>query len=348
MIQPAELNQILENAILAPSMLNTQPWKFSVKENQLSVYVDAANSVLFCDPNQTNLYLSVGAVIENAVLAAGSLGYAAEVSYLPPQTQSGLAAQVSFTKKPGTETADPLAGFIAQRVTNRKKYSPRIVLPEEKEALCSCFEHDGNSKLIFRSNEELKRAILIADKIRFSNPHLVREFIAVLKKQNLGVGLNLGNLQFSWEKNLLFDLTAKTWIFLNCFGSPLLVPFYYTRYHLVNTSSIGWFLAADTSKPALLKAGRAMQRILLKATSMDIQTHVINFPIMYLGVGETGFLPQELVQIKKLNTILNREFPPKEGNIVFIFRLGYTKRSNQRTVRKPLSSFMIKHDTQSV
>jgi len=341
-IKRAELKHVLENAILAPSMLNMQPWAFRVREDALEVWVDIPRSVLFCDPKKTNLYLSVGAVLENIVLTAEALGYSTQLEFYPQRHNPDFVAEVRFG--PNAISADRSNGHYRQiplRRTNRKRFSPRIVLDETKQALAACADADGKFSLVFRKNPALERAILIADRVRFSNPDLVRQFVEIVKGKNRRIGLRSQNLEPNWERALFFNAVMHTWIFLNCFGSPFLVPFYYTRKHLVNTSTIGWLMGPRGSALDVVEAGRVMQRILLEATALHVHTHIINFPLLYLEHDHIPLNAREQRSIEAMRGIFHEEFEGNEGRILAICRLGYAKRVSQRASRQPLESFLM-------
>lgn len=341
MIKRAELKHVLENAILAPSMLNMQPWAFHLRDDALEVWVDIPRSVLFCDPKNTNLYLSVGAVLENIVLTAGTLGYSTRLEFFPQRHNPDYVAEVRFRKEDhpvGHENGH--YQFIPLRRTNRKRFSPRIVLDESKRALEACADTGGKFSLVFRKNRALERAILIADRVRFSNPDLVRQFVEIVKGKNRRIGLSSQNLEPNWERALFFNAVMHTWIFLNCFGSPFLVPFYYTRKHLVNTSTIGWLMGPRSSARDVVEAGRVMQRILLEATALGIHSHIINFPLMYLEHDHIPLNTREQRSVEAMRAVFHDQFNGKEGQILAIFRLGYAKRMSQRPSRQPLESFL--------
>jgi nitroreductase len=346
MIKRAELTHVLENAILAPSMLNMQPWSFRVREQALEVWADIPRSILFCDPKHTNLYLSVGSVIENIVLTAHALGRGADLRFFPQRHNPDFVAEVRFDGDSAVDQSDrELYAAIPLRRTNRKRYSPRIVLDDQKEALRASIRDRDACSLEFRKSEAIERAILIADRVRFSNPDLVRQFIEIVKGKNRRIGLRFANLEPNWERALLYSAVMHTWIFLNGFGSPFLVPFYYTRRHLVDTSTIGWLVGPRSTPLEVVTAGREMQRILLKATALGIHSHVINFPLMYLEDEQLPLNPKERRDIDAMRQTVTSELGEDGSRILTIFRLGYAKRTSQRTPRQPLESFLAAERT---
>ena len=66
---------LLNYAILAPSFHNTQPWKFSIKGNNIEVYADFTRQLPEVDPEKRELYISVGCAISNLLIAAEHFGF---------------------------------------------------------------------------------------------------------------------------------------------------------------------------------------------------------------------------------------------------------------------------------
>src|SRR5438045_7283586 len=66
----AELEFLLQYAILAPSGHNTQPWSFKITSVGVEVYVDESRAMPILDPQERELLMSVGAAICNLRVAA--------------------------------------------------------------------------------------------------------------------------------------------------------------------------------------------------------------------------------------------------------------------------------------
>jgi hypothetical protein len=66
----------------APSLHNTQPWRFTVSEDAVELYADARRQLLM-DPDGREMLISCGAALYGLRLAVRSLGYQPEVELLP-------------------------------------------------------------------------------------------------------------------------------------------------------------------------------------------------------------------------------------------------------------------------
>jgi hypothetical protein len=78
LLNPDEVT-ILSHAALAPSGHNAQPWTVQVLERgHWIVGTDKRRWLPAVDPNNRETTLSIGAFLENLIIAAGLLGYAIE------------------------------------------------------------------------------------------------------------------------------------------------------------------------------------------------------------------------------------------------------------------------------
>jgi len=123
------LEQALLAATLAPSNLNTQPWRFRVEGNRVDVYVDPTLPAAVADPFGRERCLSVGCAIENFVISARTVGLSASVALVPGRLDA-VGDDASLTRLARIETAatepasDPLREVIGRRRTHRGPFHP--------------------------------------------------------------------------------------------------------------------------------------------------------------------------------------------------------------------------------
>lgn len=60
--------EIIYFATLAPSGHNTQPWKFSIKDESILIYPDYSRSLPVVDPDDHALFISLGVLWETHLL----------------------------------------------------------------------------------------------------------------------------------------------------------------------------------------------------------------------------------------------------------------------------------------
>src|SRR5262245_65113218 len=73
-----EVHALLYYASLAPSGHNAQPWRVRVGAGELWIGTDRARWLPKVDPTNREAALSVGAFVENLIVAAPTYGYVAE------------------------------------------------------------------------------------------------------------------------------------------------------------------------------------------------------------------------------------------------------------------------------
>src|SRR5678815_5003933 len=86
------LRRIIELACRAPSVHNTQPWRWRIRGAELELHADRSRQLQVGDPQGRNLVISCGAALHHAQVAAGALGWEARVDRVPFGTASTLLA----------------------------------------------------------------------------------------------------------------------------------------------------------------------------------------------------------------------------------------------------------------
>ena len=72
---------MMEQAVKAPSGHNTQPWLFRVQKDRIQILPDMSKSLPAVDPDNRELFISLGCATENLCIAAEAKGYTATVFF---------------------------------------------------------------------------------------------------------------------------------------------------------------------------------------------------------------------------------------------------------------------------
>jgi nitroreductase len=120
------LRRIIESAAAAPSIHNTQPWRFTVvADDLLHVEADPDRALWVSDPRARALYLSCGAALFNIKTAIRMTGFNPLVWPLPqPElAPTVLAAVQAEPGRPPTFAEREMYEAIWQRHTNRNPFT---------------------------------------------------------------------------------------------------------------------------------------------------------------------------------------------------------------------------------
>ncbi|MDU0292333.1 Acg family FMN-binding oxidoreductase [Saccharothrix longispora] len=127
-------------ACRAPSVHNTQPWRWRIGDRTVHLYADRTRAVPATDPTGADLLLGCGAALHHLRIALAGLGWRAIVHRLPNPAEPDHLAAVEFARHEPTEAEVAMAAAIPRRRTDRRHYSswdvPRAVslLLEERAA----------------------------------------------------------------------------------------------------------------------------------------------------------------------------------------------------------------------
>ena len=136
--------QVVELAGRAPSVHNTQPWRWLRRGSALDLYADRTRQLSVLDPVGRQLILSCGAALASARIAVRALGWSCDVELLPdPANADHLARLTVGPPLPPTEDELTLAREIGRRRTVRDRFDPVPLTPASRAALARAADADG-------------------------------------------------------------------------------------------------------------------------------------------------------------------------------------------------------------
>ncbi len=115
---------VIELACRAPSVHNTQPWRWHVVDDAtIELHVDRRRQLQVSDPSGRNLTLSCGAALHHAIVAARASGLTASADLVTARDGETLLARINLSR--GTRTTEALESLQAleERRTDRRRFT---------------------------------------------------------------------------------------------------------------------------------------------------------------------------------------------------------------------------------
>lgn len=309
-----KLKFLLRYAILAPSSFNTQPWKFSIGEDEIQVFADKIRWLKVSDPDQRELYISTGCALENLLIAAEHFGYGHQVVYLPDPDKEELAATIKFITQgqPSLFRGTTLFNAIPVRYTNHKIYEERHVPPDDLKRLQDCCVEEC-ILLYMTSDLEIKRKvdrlITCGDAILFSNPAY---------REELGYWIGQGVFGEPW---LMAKLTQFAITHIDMGKRQAKED----SKALMSASVLAVLGSKVNDKESQIKTGQVFERICLVATDLGISTQPMS----------------QIVEIPEFKAVLMKLIQDSDSFAQHIFRMGYAEQEKGHTPRRSLEEVLV-------
>ncbi|MEV6715421.1 nitroreductase [Lentzea sp. NPDC051208] len=276
---PEQIESALTTASLAPSVHNTQPWRFRVRRDRIELHPDPSRKLAATDPEDRELRLSCGAALFNLRLALQSMGVRPLVSLLPGHDAPGALAVV---RRGGTLKIDDehraLLNAVPRRRTNRRPFLEAAVDPRQRHALVRAAELERSWLHVVTTPAEraqLKRFVQEAHQIQLSDKGVQAE-LAAFTGHRLGAADGVPPASAGMRPAM-----QDEWTFRDFQGPERHPGKDYESDPLVVV------LCSFYDGPlGELQAGQAMQRVLLTATTRGLSASFMSQPVEVRRVRE--------------------------------------------------------------
>jgi nitroreductase len=171
--------RVVGRAVRAPSIHNTQPWRFVGYPDRLELRLDSRRALPVLDPSGRQQVISCGAALEFAVVALRASGSACEIDLVPAPEDPDLLAAVHLTgERAATDGDRALEAAIERRHTVRAAFEPRPVPTDVVDA----WQAEADARGVWlgpitRDEEEVATAFLLsrAEEMERNDPAYVEE-----------------------------------------------------------------------------------------------------------------------------------------------------------------------------
>nr|MDT0656651.1 nitroreductase family protein [Micromonospora sp. DSM 115978] len=172
------LAQAANTAGLAPSVHNTQPWRWVLRPDQLDLRAEPERHLPGTDPDRRLLTLSCGAALHHARAALAAEGWPPRVDRFPDPADPNLLAAVTSTER-GAAAAESMRLVQCMRVrhTDRRPVSDQPVPASAVAALTAAARAEGTRLQVLDADQVLELATTAsrAAEAEADDPQVVEE-----------------------------------------------------------------------------------------------------------------------------------------------------------------------------
>lgn len=270
----AEVERVLAAAIAAPSLHNSQPWRFALQRNSIELRADLDRTLPATDPDGRALRLACGAALFNLRTAVSALGWGAAIDVNRSPGDAELLARITpLGPRPAPPEDVALAQAIPRRRTARRPMTSTRLPPGTVEELRRAARREGCLMVLLRPEavETVRRLTTTAHRLQLADPGFRREWRAWTGRGDGtadGVPLTAGgNLPPPGERLVVRDFTA---------GTGREPP---PDRGFEADPSLGVLGTFHDLPAGWLQAGQALERVLLTATAGGLATGFVSAPI---------------------------------------------------------------------
>ncbi len=266
---------LLAAAGRAPSLHNSQPWRFHIEPDLIELWADPERRLSAADPTGREQRLACGAALFNLRLALHGHGIRPLVTIKPDPSLPDLLACVRYGgHKPPTPVQQRLLAAIPRRHTNRRPFIDEPVDTRELTALCRAALEEGAWLHIVDDPKQRDALYRLADRahaVQQADPSYNAEFArwtAVPDTRADGVPAHPHERRpAAHERWVKRDFTGGA-------GSAAAIEVGFEHEPTLAVLSASLFgSSADVS------CGQAMQRVLLTATADGLATSLLSHVI---------------------------------------------------------------------
>ena len=268
-ISLADFEFLVAQAVKAPSGHNTQPWRFRQNESAVEVYPDFDRRLPVVDPDDRELFVSLGCATENLCLAAQNIGYESSVAV----GDTGVIAVAL------TEGADVKSNPLFEQIDRSIYTGEEIALDALRKLQSVCSEKGISIHYYARQTKQfndIEQYVLQGNTRQMQNESFKAELKSWMRFNKKHQDQTLDGLSYAvfgapnvprWmaEPIMSMAINAKTQNKAD-------------REKIDSASHLVLFTTRENSRREWVDLGRTLQRFLLTATELGISHAYLNQP----------------------------------------------------------------------
>lgn len=256
-------------AARAPSVHNSQPWRWTARADGLDLFADPDMHLRRVDPDGRDLILSCGASLHHGATAFAALGWQPKIHRLPDPHNPNHLAALSFAPHQPSDLDLTLAAAIPHRRTDRRYYGGRPVSPADVALMGARAARVGVTLRRVESVEHLNELVGEAAARHTRDPEYLHELTTWSGRYGSLAGVPARNTP---ARDASAHVPGRLFA-----GTALAQP-----PDATSAADNGIVLALgtrDDDRLARLRAGEATSLVLLTATALGMATCPVTEPL---------------------------------------------------------------------
>lgn len=293
-----QMQAAVVDAVRAPSLHNSQPWRFRLRDGGIEVSIDPQRRLPATDPTGWGARIACGAAIFNLRLALAVAGTPAHVHLRPHPAEPDVLARLEpDTPRAATASEQSLYAAIARRFSNRAPFWPDPVPADVRWRLAEAARAEGGwLELVIGTSAVAAVAEIAhsANRVLERDPAYQQEEDEWIRSEPAADGISV---QSTGPRREPRDLLPQ-----RAFATRHRAP----GRDFEPEPLIAVLGSPGDTAPDQVIAGQALQRVLLTATESGLAVSLISQPVEVPGARE------------QLRLALGRRSAPQ-----MVMRVGY-------------------------
>jgi hypothetical protein len=311
--------ELVRYATLAASSHNTQPWKFRLAGDVITILPDFSRRCPAVDPDDHHLFASLGCAAENMLLAARAAGWQGHLSHVPSEPGLTVALERASALR------DPLFEVIPRRQCSRAEYDGGRLTAQEQGLLEGAGRGEGVSLLLLYDAKHIDGVaeyVAAGNEAQFRDPAWARELkhwirFNALEAVQTGDGLYGPSMGSPDVPRWIGRLAMR-------FGFSAAKQNRKDVRYIRSSSAIAVFVSEVDDPRHWIESGRCYERFALQATALGLSTAFINQP----------------VEVPSLRPQLAAFLGVREGRVDLVVRVGRGP-AMPPSLRRPVEEVLI-------
>jgi molybdopterin/thiamine biosynthesis adenylyltransferase/nitroreductase len=290
------IDRIVDAARRAPSGGNVQPWRFEADEHEVRFYLVPERTSKM-DVRHRASYLSIGAALFNARVAAAALHMVGQVQ-LFPESKSSLHVATLHLGAGMDPEIEQLEPYLLSRAANRRMGNAVPLDPSQVEMMDRAVQKEGAQLRVVTDRERivtLASMLADADRLRFLIPEIHSEMMREVRwpgRDSLEEGLDVRTLEMDPGSLGMMQLLGRPDVMDNLRDWRAGRLLGLRTQAAVNTSSGLMVVTVPRPEPRwYVRAGAAMERLWLLGESLGMAMQPVS-PLYLFATNE-----EELVEL---------------------------------------------------